>query len=182
MKVKNLILGIGIVVVFALTLWQGIEAFDPSPQWDDFCNNVEPAPRAIPSERELQINQEECESSGGKWVSNYCDYYTECQQQFNAAQKSYSQKVFIISLIVAIIALALGFTFLQTEPVGSALIGSAVWAIFYGSAINWRNFSNILRFLLLLIALVLLIVLALKINRKKENVFVSLIKKGISRD
>ena len=27
MNVKNLILGIGIVIVFALVLWQGIEAF-----------------------------------------------------------------------------------------------------------------------------------------------------------
>ncbi len=165
MNVKNLVLGIGIVVVFALVLWQGVEAFMPSPQWEDYCNeNTIPA---IPVKPEAE-EREDCVANGGVWRNGYCDYYSECQRQYNEASGRHSQKVFFVSLIVAVIAVIIGFTFLKIEPVGSALIGSGIWAIFYGSVVNWRNFSTTIRFVLLLLVLVLLIWLTVKLNKKKR--------------
>jgi len=161
MNVKNIVLGIGIVVVFALALWQGIEAFYPSPQYKDYCDI---GPRAPGAENNITA----CKNSGGVWRNDYCDYYYECQKKYDAAKNPHSRVVFFISLIVAIIAIIVGFSILNIEPVGSALIGSGIWAVFWGSVVNWRNLSDIWRFLLLLVVLVLLIWIAIKLN-KKEN-------------
>lgn len=173
MNVKNLVLGIGIIVVFALVLWQGIEAFYPSPDYQDYCNVT----KQYPSYTDRGM----CEANGGVWnqyeqpipaktnETGYCDYFYKCGQDFNEAQLAHSKIVFYISLIIAIIAVIVGFTVLSVEPVGSALIGAGIWAIFYGTVVNWRNFSNIWRFLLLLVALVALIWIALRLNRNQRR-------------
>jgi len=84
--------------------------------------------------------------------------------------------VFIISLVVGLMAFLVGHLVLNMEPVGSALIGSGIWAIFWGAVINWRNFSDVWRFLLLLLALILLIWLAIQSNQKKKS-FLSFLKR-----
>ncbi len=167
MKIKNLVLGIGIVILFGLALWQGIEAFHPSPKWEDFCQDRVAVP--IPVEKEVQSNSTECIESGGKWINGYCDFYQECQKELENAQKEHSKIVFLVAIIVGFIALIVGFFILSIEPVGSALLGSGIWAIFWGSVINWRNFSDIWRFLLLLLVLILVIWLAVRLNSKKEK-------------
>lgn len=166
MKIKNVVLGIGIVVVFALVLWQGIQAFYPSPQWEDYCESSRIEPLMIKNEN---ITQEFCIEEGGRWQNGYCDYYSQCQEEYNEARSAHSQVAFFISIIVALIAVVLGFTLLQVEPVGSALIGSGVWAIFYGTVINWSNFTTVIRFVLLLVALVLLIWIAFRLNNPKKK-------------
>ena len=183
-NVKNLVLGIGIVVIYALVLWQGIEAFYPSPQYDDFCkagrfDTYYPAKPIAVGEpnctfsRELQDKQNQCYTDKGQPVFEYdergctvdvkeCDY---CQRDFEKAQDAHSKIIFIIAIIIGVITLIVGYGVLSTEPVGSALIGSGIWAIFWGAAINWRNFSSVWRFLLLLVALVLVIWFALRLNK-----------------
>ena len=187
MRVKNLILGIGIVVVYALMLWQGIEAFYPSPKYDDFCkNNIRgPYPEKVfpggvqncTYSKQLQEQMDQCYADKGQPVFEYDDYGCSislkecdyCQRDFEEAQKNYSKVIFIIALIAGIITLIIGYAILSVEPVGSALIGSGIWAIFYGAVWNWRNFSNIWRFLLLLVALVLLIWIALRLNKGRVD-------------
>lgn len=187
-NIKNLILGIGIVVVFGLALWQGIEAFYPSPQYDDFCTAgrfeayypkvVPPAESCIYSQ-ELRDAEAKCYSEKGQPIYEYddkgcyisvktCDY---CQRDLEEALDKHSKIVFIIAVIVGVIALIIGYGVLSIEPVGSALIGSGIWAIFWGAAINWRNFSSIWRFLLLFTALILIVWFALRLNRRKEKGF-----------
>ncbi len=163
MNVKNIVLGIGIVVVFALALWQGIEAFYPSPQYEDYCNfNNGPVPGT-------ENNATFCQENGGMWNNGYCDYYSRCQKDYDDARDPHAKVVFFISLIVAIIVIIVGFSILSIEPVGSALIGSGIWAVFWGSVVNWRNLSDIWRFLLLLVVLILLIWVALKLNKKETK-------------
>ena len=172
MNVKNIILGIGIVIVFALVLWQGIESFYPFPQWDDYCDDTrERVPKPVGAEGSQEIFNDEatCLDNEGEWKGTYCDYYSECEAEFDAASDKHSWAVFVISLIVAIVAVIVGYSWLSAEPVGSALIASGVWAIFYGSVINWRNFGNTWRFIILAIALVVLIWVALRLNRKGKK-------------
>ena len=65
-NVKNLVLGIGIVVIFALALWQGVEAFYPSSKYDDFCiTNYPSAPQLKPDticnpSKSLQNQEQQC--------------------------------------------------------------------------------------------------------------------------
>ena len=144
MIVKNLVLGIGIFIVFLLMLGYGIEAFYPSPKYENFCKAgeftgsypvkygyVEPGVNCT-FDRALQEQVDVCVSNEGTPIYNYdnngctsdikeCNY---CQKEFNEANKSYSKLVFIISLIVGIIVLLIGFFILSVEPVGSALMAS----------------------------------------------------------
>ncbi len=189
MNVKNLVLGLGIVIVYALALWQGIEAFYPSPQYDKFCSigrydpyyPTKPMPGEFQcnSSRSFQEQQNQCYADGGQPVFEYddngcgisvkeCDM---CNKEFNEAADSHAKNVFVIAIIIGIITLIVGYTIFSIEPVGSALIGSGIWAIFYGSVINWRNFSNVWRFLLLLLALVIIIWVTLRLNKTKKKGF-----------
>ncbi|HLC54552.1 MAG TPA: hypothetical protein VJK07_02885 [Candidatus Nanoarchaeia archaeon] len=191
MNVKNLVLGIGIFIVYLLVLNYGIEAFYPSPQYDEFCRGqqgyyAEPVPKTIRAGVNCTINpspqqQDVCARDGGNLVADTydangcaltfkCDM---CNKEFNDAQKVHSQKVFIISIIAGIITLLLGYAILTTEPVGSALMASGVGALVYGSIRNWQNLSNIWKFLLLLTALILLIWIAFKINKEGKKGFLA---------
>ncbi len=174
MEVKNIILGLGIVVVFGLVLWQGIQTFYPSPEYNDFCD----ANKGY----ESIYNATSCEANGGKWtqdayprpevdnvkVTGYCDNYYQCNLDYQEANDSWSWKVFIICFVVGLILLLVGLFVSIPEPIGSSLIGSAVLSIFSGSMVNWRNFESAWRFVLLLVVLGLLIGLAIKFN-KKDN-------------
>lgn len=172
MNVKNLVLGIGIVIVFGLVLWQGIEAFYPSADYNDYCGGVRTA--------EFIDTPDRCEANGGQWnaystkdpttnATGYCDLYYTCSREYQDAMKDHSQVVFYVALIVGIIAIIAGYAILSVEPVGSALIGSGIWSFVYGTMVNWANLSNVWRFLLLLVALALLIYIALRINRIKKR-------------
>jgi len=154
MNLKNLVLGIGIIVVFGLVLWQGIETFYPSPQYEDFCPQDLPNPEPYDDEDLKDISA-----------------YRECMEQYDTERNAHSKVVFIIAFIVGIITIIIGYKILSVEPVGSTLIGSGVWSLFWGTVQNWRNFSNLPRFLLLLAALVLLILLAIKLNTEKKKSF-----------
>lgn len=186
-NVKNLVLGIGIIIVFGLALWQGIEAFYPSPQYEKFCNSTigkygPIGPYSVDGKScnfstSLQRQQDECYTQGGQPVFGYdergCSVILEkcdlCNKDFNTAQDEHSKVVFIISIIVGIITLIVGYSILSIEPVGSALIGGAVWAIFWGSVVNWRNLGSFWRFGLLFLALILLIWIAARINKVREE-------------
>lgn len=191
MNVKNLVLGIGIFIVYLLVLNYGIEAFYPSPQYENFCTNQNYYyPGQYPTKPiESNVNctlsptpqqQDQCISQGGSLIAaSYdangcpatftCDM---CNKEYTEAQKSYSQTVFVIALIAGIVTLLVGYLILTMEPVGSALMASGIGALVYGSMRNWQNLSTVWRFVLLLIALVLLIWITIQLNRNKA-------KKGI---
>lgn len=159
MKIKKFVLGMGIVIVYALVLWQGVQAFYPEPQYEDFCGFREGRP--FPLDRgvdcsfseELRNKEQACWDIKGEFRYEYdvagcpiggtCD---DCRIEYDEARDVYSRNVFIVALIVGVITFILGFSILSVEPVGSALLGSGVWAVFYGTVINWRNFSSGLRF------------------------------------
>ena len=189
MNVKNLVLGIGIFIVYLLVLNYGIEAFYPSPQYENYCTNQNyyyPGSYPIKEIGTGQVNctvaptpqqQNVCSSSGGNLVADTYDNIgcpatfkcDTCNKDFNDAQKSHSKVIFYIALIVGILTLIVGYTVLSVEPVGSALMASGIGALVYGSIRNWQNLSNIWKFLLLLVSLVLLVWITLRLNSKKSK-------------
>lgn len=184
MNVKNLVLGLGIFIVFLLMLFFGIETFYPSPKWDKFCNQsiyTQPMPYGKldgsyynPS---LEEQANSCVNQKGTPIYQYnsTGYPTSikecnmCQKEFDEAISSYDKKVFLISLIAGIIVFLIGYTILSIEPVGSSLMAGGIGAIVIGTARNWQNLSSIWRFLILLAALVLLIWIALRMNKNIKS-------------
>jgi len=191
MNVKNLVLGIGIFIVYLMMLHYGVEAFYSTPLYENYCSIGDRYssyyPKAYPADvgtnctfsKTLFDQEQVCVKAGGFVEYDYddkgctvsinkCNY---CQKEFNEADKSHSQTVFLIALIVGILTLVAGY-FVSMDPVGSALMASGIGAMFYGSTRNWANLSDIWRFLLLVIALVLLIWMAIRINSQKKKSWV----------
>jgi len=185
MGMKNVVLGIGIFIVFMFLLHNGIRAFYDAPQYEKFCNNSYTPyidkPYIITTNcsygRELQEQERACYNQRGQPVYDYyengcmkgvsfCDF---CQRDFDDAMKEYNRNVFVIALIIGIIVLLVGFFILSIEPVGSSLMASGIGAIVYGTIINWENLGNIGRFLLLLLALIILIWIAVRINKRIDD-------------
>ena len=184
MAVRNIVLGIGIFVVYLLMLAYGIEAFYPSPRYDQFCTGGEtrqfylgkPYPIDVAQctlTQQIREQTDACYASEGQPVYEYnnsgcmvalkeCNY---CNKEFNEAVQAHGKSLFVIALIAGIITLLIGYHILKSEPVGSALMASGIGAIFYGSVRNWENLSDIWRFLLLLAALILLILITVRVNR-----------------
>ena len=143
MKVKNLVLGIGIFIVFMFLLHNGIRAFYmPAPEYGDFCKNELgkypdvtkplPAGQSCTFSAELRVAEQSCWNEEGQPVYEYdeygcqtkvidCDY---CQRDFDNARNEYNKVVFVIALIVGIIILLIGFWKLSIEPVGSSMMAS----------------------------------------------------------
>lgn len=181
MKFKNFILGLGIFIVFALSLHQGIQTFYPTPEYNDFCDfragPIVTKPTECTNNLELQTLQQQCWESKGEFVyeydsngcaiSGYCD---GCSIDYNEALDEHSQRVFIISVVISILVFVAGFVLLKTEPVGSALMASGIWSVFYGVVQNWRNFSDSWRFLILFVLFLVLIWIALRFNKKHDSV------------
>ena len=180
MKVRKVILGLGILIIYGLALSQGIQTFYPEPEFEDFCEVPEVSNDFISEDCEfsqsLITKENSCEKTGGLFVREYGDdgcvvdgYCNICLESYENALDDYSQRVFIFSLIIGFMTLILGIFVLKVEPVGSALMASGIWAIFYGTLRNWRNFSNGWRFLLLFAVLLFLIWIGMKFGYKKRK-------------
>ncbi len=180
MKFKNIILGVGIFVVFILVVLQGLKTFYPDPEYQDFCDfratlpNVGTAQdcKVIPT---IGLKETNCYKAGGEFVwaydadgcpiNGYCD---ACRMDYEDALDIHFNKVFIIAIIIGLITFVVGLFLLVKEPVGSALMASGIWGVFYGVIVNWRNFNGAWRFLLLFVLLMILVWLALKFNEKRK--------------
>lgn len=183
MKFKNVVLGIGIFVVFALVLFQGLETFYATPKWEDYCSfrstPIVAGKIDCPVIPDLQNKADACWNdqkgefvyeydSNGCPIDGYCD---ACRIDYENALDIHSNRVFIIAIIVGILTFVVGLFLLAKEPVGSALMASGIWSVFFGVVKNWRNFSDSWKFLLLFILLVVLIWLALRFNSKRKMGF-----------
>lgn len=184
MQTKNLVLGVGIFIVFMFLLHNGIRAFYDAPTYDDFCDASRWSmtyPERIGTNctftGELREAERACYADEGQPIYSYddngcqigvkeCDY---CNRDFNLANTEFQKTVFIISIIVGILVLLVGFAVLSIEPVGSALMASGVGAIVYGTISNWANLESWGRFLLLLVAFLVLIWIALRLNSQKKK-------------
>jgi hypothetical protein len=190
MNVKNLVLGIGIFIVFMFLLHNGIRAFyEPAPMYEDFCNSSRYSypivSKTLPSEQactfsaELREAEQSCYAQTGQPVYEYDEYGCQisikecdfCQREYDNAKQEHNKVVFVIALIVGIIILLTGYSILYIEPVGSALMASGIGSIIYGTISNWENLGNLGRFLLLFLAFVLLIWIAYRLNTQRKSSF-----------
>src|SRR3989344_4078307 len=108
-NVKNLVLGIGILIVFMFLLHNGIRAFyQPAPMYEDFCNlrnNYPSETKPLPQGQSCSFSnsmremQQECYNQKGQPIYNYdefgcqisvtdCDF---CQKYYEEALQSHNK-------------------------------------------------------------------------------------------
>jgi len=174
MTIKNVILGIAIIILTISVAIFGINTFYPSPQYEDFCNEVRTA--------EYLTTPERCEKSGGKWFEviyegpkpiegreGYCDRDFYCREEYHSARKNYSRNLFLITLPLGILIILLGTLLFNLESVGAGLMGGGVGIILRGVFNFWEFADDWLKFVLSLVGLGILIWLAYYVNKKFGN-------------
>ena len=160
-KIKSVILALVIAIVLASLVGYAINVFDEVPELQDYCGD-KGLNRLSPVENPKQETQESCEANeGAKWENNYCDFYYQCQMNYDAAREKHSRIVFLVSVPAGVIALSVGIA-LGLPSVSSGLMLGGVFLVFYGTISYWDNFSDIMRVVILAIALGLLIWLGYK--------------------
>ena len=182
MSLKNIILGIAIIILTISVAIYGISLFYDRPEYGDFCDEFKTA--------EVIDNQQRCEEIGGKWngdsipraidgkeITGYCDRDYTCRMEGEKAMEKYSRNVFLIALPLGIIVIALGAFVFGLEAVGAGLMGGGIGIILYGIGGFWRFADDWLKFVLSLVGLIALIWLTYWFNSKNWNIWKKRIKK-----
>ena len=174
MDLKNIILGIAIMILTIFVTVSGIGVLHPKLEYDDFCGDVEIA--------KVIETQEMCEDIGGKWrvyesvqldidkvVEGHCDRDFTCRQNYEDAREGRAKKVFYIALPLGILILLIGGFLFHLEAVGAGLMGGGVGTIIYGAGNYWQYGGDLFRFIISLLGLVAVIFLAYWFNKKFEK-------------
>ena len=170
MNLKNVLLGIAIIILTIFVTFYGINTLFPKPDYNDYCK---------PDRYNIYVNNSaECEAADGRWNPNYgaapvkdvpngyCDLTWKCNQEFNDADRERSKKVFFVALPLVVAIIVLGAFFFGLETVGVGLMGGGIGTLIYGSGAYWPYTQNWIRFLISLVGLAVLIWLAYYFNKK----------------
>jgi len=164
-KIKAVILSIIIAMVLSAFIIYLIQAIKPAPKYEDYCD--------VQIKSTEIVDRDFCETEGGKWTpqniecirtpcpQGYCDFYYECQKQFEKVNQEYRLVVFIVAVIAGLLAVALGII-LALPSVSSGLMIGGVFLTFYGTVVYWTYLSRWLKVIILGIALTVLIWLGYK--------------------
>ena len=169
MSLKNVVIGIAIIILTISVVITGINIFLDKPEYSDFCDEFKTV--------EVIDNSEQCEAIGGKWnpsiaprpvegTEGYCDRDFTCRKEGEVAREKYSRTLFLITLPLGIAIIALGALVFGLEAVGAGLMGGGVGVILWGVGSFWRFADDWLKFLLSLVGLVILIWLAYYFNKR----------------
>jgi len=172
MSIKNVVIGIAIIILTISVAVYGINTFYDRPEYEDFCDEVRYA---------AQIDTtEQCEALGGQWEfyeearpiegrDGYCDRDYYCRQSYDEAREKHSKVVFMIALPLGIIVIVLGAVVFGLEAVGAGLMGGGVGIILYGVGGFWEFAEDWLKFLLSLAGLFVLIWFAHWFNNRMSK-------------
>ena len=180
-NLKAIVIGLAITILTSFVAIYGIQAFyGEQPQWDDYCKDI------VSPGYEINTSAE-CEAfEGAKWNSyyentrsvpapikgtpnGYCDLYYDCNKKLEEESKNYSKTVFIISVPIGVVLIALGGIFFVLESVGVGIMLGGVVTLIYGAQTYWPNAGSMGRFLISLVGLIFLIILAYWLNKKEQK-------------
>ena len=173
MQLKNLVIGLAIVILTTFVVVYGIQTFYERPDYEDFCEERDKI--ADPA-----TTQEICESKNGEWqtyeglrqvdgIEGYCDLYGQCRGEYDDAREKYSKTLFIITIILGIILIAVGGILFELEAVGAGIMGGGIITLIYGAGSYWQYAGDAFRFILSIVGLILVIFLAYWLNNRDKK-------------
>jgi len=176
-SIKNLLIGIAIVILTAFVVIYGILTFYPEPKYEDFCGrnlwNVE--------------NEAECIEAGGVWLKEgqtefideegekrpviketQCQPPSGCETRYDDVREPYSRNFFIIATIIGVILVILGAILFDLDAIGAGIMGGGIITLIYGSGQYWRYSGNAFRFIISIIGLIAVIFLGYWFNKREK--------------
>ncbi len=176
-KIKHLLLGIVIAIIFLMFCVFGIKLIYTAPSYENFCNNSyygkisDNCTRSI--ELENKIN--ECRTNGGIPRYEYDEKGCEkdltcdlCNKDFENANKNYTKNLFLISLILGLVIIAISVLFIKISTISGGLMAGSIFFMIYGTGGYWNFMDDLVRFIILGVVLSALIWLAYYLTNKKE--------------
>ena len=158
MKIKDLILGLIIAVVFLMFAVYGTNLLYQAPEYDDYCDEST-RPIASPIDKEI-INETE--------LQEFETQQKDCYDEFDAAREPYSKNLFILTLIFSILIIVISILFIHVESVSGGLMLGSLFFLIYGTGSYWRYMDDLIRFLILGLALGVLIYTGYWLAKKKR--------------
>lgn len=170
-------------VLYAIFVQSLIEAIYPSPDYEDYCGRDSmPEPMALkmgvaPQNCTALLEQIQCDKGGnieythdsnGCPISTFCNY---CNVGLEKAQEQQRLVVFIVSSVMALIAIGIGLALpVKKNPlnewIGTGFLLGGLITLFIGTIRYYADMTRILRPLVLLIELFIVIFLAYKKLKK----------------
>ncbi len=189
MGLKNIVIGIAIIVLTISVVIYGVNTFYPDPEYNDFCPEMsKPYSYGDKGERicpavcvemyEIKNSTcafNECGSGCGPDAVTSFGTIEQCQlalsgkycyDTYNDAREKYSRNIFLIALPLGIVLIAAGAFIFGLEAVGAGLMGGGVGVILWGVGGFWEFAQDWLKFVLSLLGLIILIWLAYYFNKK----------------
>jgi hypothetical protein len=176
MNIKNIILGIAVIILTIFVVVYGLSVLYPRVLYEDYCNPIKTA--------EIIESQERCEQIGGQWnpytegikeleIRGYCDRDYTCRQDYEDAIENRSKKIFYTAVPLGILIIFIGGFLFYLDAVGAGLMGGGVGTIIYGAGGYWRFGDDLFRFIISLLGLIAVIYLSYWFNSKnrKRNFF-----------
>ena len=149
------------------------------PEYDKFCNQSYYYPEKIVNcsfNSELQKQMTDCYNQKGtpqyEYDANGCEKSLTCDfcgLQYEEANRNYSKNLFLISLIVGIIVIAVSVILIKVSAVSGGLMLGSLFFIIYGTTGYWQFMEDVLRFVILGLTLFILIWLAYYLARKDKK-------------
>jgi len=177
-KIKEVLLGIIIAIVFLMFCVFGVKLIYDSPEYNNFCNYSYTSPSKVSNDcnisSELQNKANECYKQGGIPKYEYdeegcgidleCDF---CNKEFDEANKNYTKNLFLISLILGLIVIAVSVLFIKISMISGGLMAGSIFFMIYGTGGYWNYMDDFLRFGILGVVLGVLIWLAYYLKNEK---------------
>lgn len=176
MSLKNIIIGIAIIILTISVVVYGVNTFYNRPEYSNFCEASHTG--------EVINTQIRCDKVGGKWSSydypvsereeiikstGSCDRDFICRESYDKAREKYSRNVFFVTIPLGILIIVLGAVVFGLEAVGAGLMGGGVGTMLFGIGGYWQYTQDWLKFILTLISLIVLIWFAYWFNKKYEK-------------
>jgi Ca2+/Na+ antiporter len=171
-KVMNVVFGIGIAVILYLVVLLGIRAFYPEPRIDDFNCSMQPYPIALGAPCTPNMTIEECnilQKTTNAESDSRSKEYESCYKRFEKVQNLYGRNVFIIAAIVGSIAIIVSFALFSMTNISAGVAFAGLSLIVYGFARGWQDTSDMIKFIIRVLAAVIVFIFAIKVNKKYQR-------------
>ena len=155
----TIIVSIILTVIIISIVNVGTSLFMNEPEYEDYCGDIRPAPKPI------EESQTSCEQSGGTWERNsYCNYYEECENEYDEARKPYNQIRYYIFAGIGFILLLVGL-FAKENMIQLTGLATGGILVTQGIVMNLENKAIV--FVSLIAILAIFGVIAYRIINKK---------------
>ena len=116
MKIKEILLGIAIAIIFLMFCVFGMKLIYDSPEYEDYCDYNE-------------LNKMDIMNDS----YYYNQMYEQCSEEYEIANKAYSKNMFIISLIFGVLVIAGCTVFININSISGGLMFGSLMFIVYGT-------------------------------------------------